>query len=159
MEFDAQGFLQAKLAPRTRTVSVPALAEWFGGDTEQAMWLVRSLTANELAKINEAEARNRREGALLEAISSGSRSEIVEEMQHALGRGKDTRPDLARRLEMLTLGSVEPECSEELAVRLAEKYPVQFFELTNAVLDLTGRGSESEKKQEGSGAIQKSEPA
>ena len=159
MAFDANRFLQAKLSARTRTVKVPALAEWFGDDADKAEWIVRGLSANELAKVNEAEARNRRADALAEAMTDGSRSEIVKELQYALGRGKDTRPDLARRLEMLTLGSVEPKCLEEVAVRLAEKFPTQFFELTNAVLELTGRGSETEKKSPSSGETKKSKPA
>ena len=153
--FDASKFLQAKLSARTRAVKVPALAEWFGEDPDQAEWVVRGLSANELAKVNEAELRNRRADALADAITDGARSEIVEELQHALGRGKDTRPDLARRLEMLTLGSVEPECVLEVAVRLAEKFPTQFFELTNAVLELTGRGSEVAKKPKPSGGTAK----
>ena len=159
MPFDSESFMQSKLVPRSRGVQVPALAAWFGGEADSAVWTVRGLTANELAKVNEADARNRRESALVEAIASGSRSEIVAEMQTALGRSKDTRPDLARRLEMLTLGSVEPECSEDVAVRLADKFPTQFFELTNAVLELTGRGSEAEKKPPASGETKKSKPA
>ena len=158
-EFDRSGFLQAKLSARVRDVLVPELAEWFtGGDASAAHWTVRGLTANELAKVNEAETRNRRESALVEALASGSRAEIVEEMQHALGRGKDTRPDLARRLEMLVHGAIEPTCDEELAVKLAEAFPTQFFQLTNAILELPGRGSAAEKKPIDSGETQKSAP-
>lgn len=156
--FDAQAFMQAGLVPRTRAVRVPALAEWFGGDAAGAEWVVRGITANELARVNEAELRNRRESALVEALAAGNRTEIIQEMQDVLGRGRNTAPDLARRLELLTLGSVEPECDEEFAVRLAETFPVQFFELTNAVLALTGQGSEAKKKPNSSGDSPKSEP-
>lgn len=157
--FNASGFMQAKLTPRTNSVPVPALADWFGGDAASAAWTVRGLTGNELARVNEAEQRNRKESALIEALADGSKSEIVGEMQRVLGRTNDTQPDIARRLELLTLGSVDPECSEELAVRLCERYPVAFYELTNAVLELTGRGSETEKKPVPSTETRKSAPA
>jgi len=157
MPFDAKAFAQAKLAPRTRAVPVPDLAGWFE-EGEEPVWVVRSLSANEIAKIREAETRNKREAALLEAITQGSKSEIVRELQATLGRGPDTRPDLARRLETLALGSLEPACSEELAVRLGQHFPVTLYQLTDAIMELSGRGSDVEKKPESSGETQKSAP-
>jgi len=153
MPFNDQAFMQAKLVARQRAISVPVLSDWF--EDEEPKWVVRGLTANELAKVNEAERRNKRESALIDALADANRQEIISEMQRALGRGRDTMPDLARRLELLTLGSVAPECSEELAVKMAEKFPVQFFELTNAVLELTGQGSDAEKKPDLSTGNQK----
>jgi len=158
MPFDAKAFMQARLTARTRAVGVPTLRRWFGQD-DRPIWKVRGLTANELAKVNDAERRNKREAALLDALSDGTRAEIVKEIQHALGRSDDTMPDLARRLEMLIAGSVEPVCSEDMAVKIAEKFPVQFYELTNIILDLTGQGSDVSKKPEPSTDEQTSVPA
>ena len=144
MAFDVKKFEQARLVPRSKTVAVDELKEWFCGDP--AEWSVRGLTANEIARANEAELNNRRVSAIAEAIANGSRKEIVDEIMAATGRGKGTQPDLARRLAILEMGSVEPECSEEMAVKLGQTFPTQFFLLTNAILELTGLGSEVEKK-------------
>jgi hypothetical protein len=57
----------------------------------------------------------------------------------------------------MVAGSVEPACSMELAVRLAEHYPVIFFQLSNRILELTGQGSDAEKKPPSSGPIPESE--
>jgi hypothetical protein len=117
-----------------------------------------SKRANEIVKADAAKAALQREGALLEALASGAHGKIVAELQSVLGRGDDVQPDLARRIEILVAGSVEPVCETALAVRLAEHFPVVFFQLTNAILTLTGRGSDVEKKPRSSGPIPVSAP-
>ncbi len=50
---DLQKFLAAALAPRQETVAVPELAAWFAPDAP-AVWVLRGLSAAELARANEA---------------------------------------------------------------------------------------------------------
>lgn len=145
MGFDAGKFSSAKLAPRTQDVPVPDLAAWFGDD--KPVWTVRGLTGNEVAKARQASESRRRESAFAAALANGSKSELIAEVQAAIGRGDDVEPDLARRLEMLTLGSVEPACTLDVAVRLAEHFPTTFYQLTDRILQLTGLGSDVQKKQ------------
>jgi hypothetical protein len=144
MAFDYKGFEQARLVPRSKKIPVEELAEWFCDGP--AVWEVRGLTANEIARANEAEVNNRRVSAITEAIASGSRKDIVEEIRAATGKTTETRPDLARRLSLLELGSVEPQCSEEMAVKLGQSFPTQFYLLTNTILELTGQGADVRKK-------------
>lgn len=157
MGFDAQAFARAGLAQRTQDVSVPDLAPWFGDD--KPVWRVRGLTGNEVAKSRQAAETRSREAALAEALSSGTHAELVAELQHALGRSDSIEPDLARRMEMLVFGSVEPACALETAVRMADYFPTTFYALTNAILTLTGLGSEVGKKRTSSSATPASETA
>ena len=70
----------------------------------------------------------------------------------------ETPADIAKRLEWLVLASVDPPCTLDLAVRLCETFPIEFYQLTNKIYELTGRG-QVPGKQPPSGEIPKSEPA
>ena len=140
MGFDKQAFLQTSFTDRTEEVSVPDLAPWFGGDREAAVWVVRGLTGAELAAVNEAAERARDLGAIVEGLVSPERREKVDAIRALLGIRGDTPADLVKRLEMAALGSVEPKIETDLAIRLAENYPVEFFLITNAITRLTGQG-------------------
>ncbi len=150
MAFNAAAFAAAPLSHRQETVPVPDLAPWFEGDAAPT-WTVRGLTGNELAKADAARDRLKREAALAAALVSGSQREVAEAVQEALGRTDATEPDFARRLELVTLGSVEPACTLDTVVRLAEHFPVVFYQLSNKILELSGRGSDAEKKPSDSG--------
>lgn len=156
MGFAADRFVSARAQARTESIAVPDLKDWFEPD-EPPVWVVRGLSANDLVRADAAKESRRRESALVEALQSGAHGEIVRNLQAVLGRGDEVEPDMARRVEILVAGSVDPACSVELAVRLGEHFPVVFFQLTNAILTLTGRGSDVEKKPQPSGPTPPSE--
>jgi hypothetical protein len=65
----------------------------------------------------------------------------VADARKALGlAGKETPGEIAKRLEMLAMASVEPAISLQVAVKLAENFPVEFYQLTNEITELTGMG-------------------
>ena len=134
---------------------VPELAEWFGED--KAVWRVRGLSANEIQRSADAKIRLTRESALVDALSSGSRQDMAEELARVLGRkADDVEPEVGRRMELLIAGSVEPICNLELAGKLADAFPIPFINITNAILSLTGQGAEAKKKPTASGKTQAS---
>jgi hypothetical protein len=96
--------------------------------------------------------------ALAAALISGTAGEVLKETQRALGRSSDVEPDIAKRMELLAACSVDPVCDLELAVKLAEFAPVQFYHLTNQILVLSGQGPVQAKKRRGSGGTPPSEP-
>jgi hypothetical protein len=157
MAFDSKKFLKTKFAPRTAEVSVKDLAPFFP-EGAKAIWKVRGLTGHELGRANEAADRSRNVLGILEGIISQSSKEQTEAVKNLLGVGGTTPPDIAKRIELLLLGSVEPVCTQDLAVRLCETYPIEFFQITNMILKLTGQGSMPGKPMP-SGAIPKSENA
>ena len=158
MGFNKKAFLGAKLTPRIEVVPVPDLAAFFP-EGEKPLWTVRGLTGQELGRANEAATKNKLIGATLEALSVMAESEQISALKQALGVGKDVPDDIARRIELLTVGSVDPECNQELAVRVCEKFPVEFYALTNKITELTGRGHVEAKKSKPSGETQASAPA
>jgi hypothetical protein len=139
MAFNASKFEQAQLVARTEKVSVPGLAAFFD-EGEEPIWVVRGLTAGELYHAAEAKARQTDTSNLLSALSNSS--DAVEAMRKVLGLTKDTPGEIVKRLEMLVLGSVVPKIELAVAVKLGEKFPVEFMQLTNEIVTLTGKGAE-----------------
>lgn len=157
MSFDVKKFLKAKFTHRIEGVPVPDLAAYFP-EGIKPVWKVRGLTGQELGQANEAAARNTTILAILEGIASRMSKEQTQAVKELIGVGGSTPQDVAKRLEQLMIGSVDPVCTQDLAVRLCEVYPVEFWELTNTIVRLTGLG-QMPGKQEPSGETPKSAPA
>ncbi len=158
MAFDTKRFLKAKLAPRTADVPVPDLASFFG-EGEPAVWTVRGLTGQEIGRANEAAARNKLVASTLEAIAGMSATEQIAEIKQALGLAAGVPENIAKRIEYLTIGSVSPAITQEVAVRLCETFPIAFYDLTNKIQELTGQGAVERKKSTPSGGTPASGPA
>ena len=154
---DLNAFRNTELSQRLETIKVPELRPFFA-EGEEPIWTVRGLTANEIFKADGAKMAQSRASALAEAITSGSRDEIIKEVQAALGQSGDVQPETARRLEMLVSGSVDPVVTIQDSVRLAEHFPTVFIQLTNAILKLSGRGADAKKKPTTSGETPASKP-
>lgn len=138
MPFDAAAFEQAEAKPRTQRVPVPALAAFYAPG-EEPVWEVRGLTASELHHASEAKQRQAAMLVALEALAS--QKERVSALRSALGLDTAATPgEIAKRQQMLVSGSVSPVCSETLAVKLSETFPIEFLLLTNAIVELTGQG-------------------
>ena len=158
MAFDQKRFLKTKMEARTEDISVPDLSAFFL-DGEPIIWTVRGLTGQELGRANEAAAKNKLVAATMDALAGMSAREQIEEIKNALGLGGNVPDDIAKRIEYLTAGSVKPAITLEVAVKLCETYPVEFYELTNAIIRLTGKGFVETKKLKPSSETQESEPA
>lgn len=158
MSFDLQKFQQTHFKPRTAAVPVKDLAAYFAEGMEP-VFSVRGLTGTELAQVNEAVTRNRNRAAIAEGLLSKEQSKQIEAVRDLLGIGCAVPDDLARRLEMLVLGSVEPKIDSPTAVRLAEAFPIEFYALTNKITELTGLGSEPGKLKPSSESRKSSSPS
>lgn len=151
MSFDTKKFLKEKFVLREEEVAVPDMAAFFPGG-EKAVWKVRGLTGQELGRANEAVEKNRNVAAILEGIMSAAGKEKTEAVKSMIGLSAGQTPsDIVKRIEHLVLGSVDPVCSQEMAVKICEAWPVPFFELTNTIMKLSGQG-QMPGKQKPSGA-------
>ena len=137
MAFREVAFNSATFVHRTEAVAVPGLADWFDGEP---VWTVRGLTAHEFARCVEAAEKRNTSGALMEALMAGSKTEKVRELREALALTEETPAEISKRLEMLRIGSVDPAISHDMAVKLAEVFAIEFYQLTNVVTRLTGQG-------------------
>lgn len=140
--FDDKAFMRAKFAPRTAQIPVPGLQPFFKDDAPP-VWIVRNLTGDELAKSMEAVSNKKGIDTIIQALSTQSAQ--IEEIRTSLGIGDDVATELVKRLEQLVIASVEPVIDKPLAVKLSENYPVEFYQLTNEIIKLTGLGADLKK--------------
>ena len=139
MSFDVKKFSKEKFTARTEAVPVPDLKAFFPED-EAPLWRVRGLTGQELGRAAEASARNKNMAAILEGLTGEAAKEKSAALKDLLGLGGNTPEDVAKRLEHLTMASVDPACTIDLSVRLCETFPIEFYQLTNKIMELTGMG-------------------
>jgi len=151
MGFNADKFQRAQYEPRIQTVELPALAEYFG-EGEAPEFTVRGLSASELQMARDAGARQKNVDAVVKAIAS--QKDQVDSIRKALGMSSDTPGEVVRRLEMLVLGCVVPKLDHASAAKLAQVCPVEFYDLTNRITELTGQGSSRVKPQPSSPATE-----
>lgn len=147
MGFNSTKFAKQQFEPREDDVEVPALAPWFDAsetaEPPRHLWRVRGLTGPEFATMMNAATKTQNLGSIIEAIGS---SEVKkEELKSLLGFGDDSPPDIMKRLEQIVLGSVEPKIDSSTAVKLANTFPIEFYQITNKITALTGLGMDLKK--------------
>ena len=157
MAFDAGKFERAEFKPRTQRVPVPSLAAFFG-DGEDAVFEVRGLSAAEMHTAMEAKQRQATMQTVVDALSASP--EKVAELRKALGLdGNATPGEVAKRQQMLCLGSVSPKIEEHISAKISEVFPVECFTLTNTITELTGQGFDLVKPAAASRKAPASTPA
>ena len=140
---DIQKFLNASFSAREAEISVPELKDFFPKG-EKPVWKVRGLNAAEVARSREATDKAEQMKALVAAMAGdGDKAKAIRD---SLGLSDSEVPgDISRRIEMLSAGSVSPALGSEkrdVAVRLAEAFPITFYTITNKIQELTGQGAE-----------------
>ena len=156
--FDAKKFLKTKFIPRTEEVPVPDLKDFFP-EGVKPVWIVRGLTGQEIGRANEAPENFRKMGAIMEGLTSQISKENAEAIKKLIGMGADAVvDDTAKRISYLTVGSVDPPCSLDLAVHLCTHFPGEFIMLSNSIRTLSTLGHVP-GKQTPSGETPKSAPA
>ena len=109
---------------------------------------------SEIASAMEASQKHQNIDAIIRAIASNQ--DQIAELKRAVGVSTDTPSEIIKRLEQLVQCSVDPVITLDVAVRLAEVRPIEFYTLTNEIPKLTGLGMDV-KKPKASGTTQKSE--
>ena len=152
MAFKKQDFISALYEQRFSEVPVPDLQPFFEDD-DKPVWKVRGLTGQELGRANDAADRNKKISSVVEGVLSDNPKKIAKAVRQVID--PDTPQDIAKRLEHIITGSVDPECDLTLALKICECFPIEFFAITNEILKLTGQG-QLPGKPKPSGKIQKS---
>ncbi len=144
MNFDIKKFEAANFKDRVESVPVPRLTQFFsdkGKKKATPAWKVRGLTGEESAIAKQAVSENKNIDAILQAIGSKGKKDLVEGIKELAGLSSDNVPDeLVQRYSWLENGSVDPVCSHEMAMKLAQNFPEDFYLLTNKIMQLTGMG-------------------
>ncbi len=126
--FDTKAFMKKKYEHRTQEIELKGL------DT---VIRVRGLTGEELGKVNSIVANRGGLEAIVNAIAQG---ETAEAFKVATGLNEDMPEDGVKRIEYLKMGTVEPEITQEIAVKMYRVCPVDVYKATNAILRMTGQG-------------------
>ena len=138
MSFDSQKFMTIDFKDRIESVPVPRLKKFFEGDP---VWKVRGLTGLESAIAKKAAQDNKSISAIIDAIGTKRKQEMIDGIKELTGIGDDKVPDeLVQRYSWIEQGSVDPECDHDLAMALARNFPEDFYHLTNRIMALTGAG-------------------
>ena len=158
---DLTKFMAANFAQREAIIDVPELKDFFDKD-EKPTWTVRAMTAAELGRAKETASEGMSSLRSLISALSGSDADKASAIREAAGLSDEAVPqDVAQRIEFLVSASVSPQIKGEqrdIAVRLAEHFPTTFYQLTNKILELTGKGSELGKRRP-SGKTKESAPS
>jgi hypothetical protein len=144
MGFNAEKFLNAKMQPRTADVPVPGMASWFDGE-EKPAWKVRGITGQELGQAKQAVENRKDIAALVAGIIGGQSAEKAEAARKIMNIDDTVPANVALRIHLVKLGSVDPVADEDLAVKLCTCYPVEFEMIGKKILELTGQGQEPGK--------------
>jgi len=136
--FDKQKFMDAKFSPRNKNIDVPGLAPFFDPG-EKPVWVIKGLTADEVSKCNDASSKNKNIASIVEALSSkADQSEAIKEL---LGVNPSVHSEVAKRMEYLVIGSVTPAIDLDVAVKIANVAPIEFF-IATEIMTLTGMGQQ-----------------
>lgn len=139
MAFNEKKFMRQNFTPRTKDVKVPDMKDFFD-DGSEPVFHVRGLTGPELARVHEAVDKHRDLAGLIDGLLSGQSQEKIEAIRTSLGITDDIPAEIARRLEMITIGSLNPAISLDVAVKLCDVYPIEFYSITTVISELTGKG-------------------
>lgn len=140
MAFDTKKFETTTFKDRVADVPVPRLAAFFD-KKEKPVWIVRGITGPESAQAKQAVQNNQNIEAVLKAIGSKKKKDIVDGVKELMKLDSEKVPDeLVLRYAWLKFGSVKPVCSHELAMSLALNFSEDFYALTNKIMGLTGMG-------------------
>jgi hypothetical protein len=141
MSFDKKGFMQTKFERRTQAEPVPELKAWFDKD-EKPVWRVQMLTGMELGIANVIAAKQNVEQGILEGILSGYSTQTKDAIKKLMFKDENLHPeDIAKRIEHLRFGSVDPVCDYDLALKLCKRFPIVFLRITNVISLISGIGA------------------
>lgn len=159
MGFDVKAFSKAKLQLREKDVLLTdTLLKDFFGDGEEHVWKVRALTGYELGYINESNNKAKTIADLVGLLASRYSPEIADSLREVLGLDPKVTPEeTSKRLETLVIGSVDPVCTMDLAIKVCHYFAIEFKLLTDWIWLLTGQGS-VQGKPPGSGETPPAEP-
>lgn len=147
MPFDLSKFAAADFIPRTRDVEAHTLAPFFG-EGERPIFRVRSITGDELARVQEEVEKNKAARKALTQMAASASQEVADAVRVLLAgvKNRESTPDAwIHTLNLVYTALVEPKLEYSQLVRLATFFPVEMALLRNTALELLGMGHDAKK--------------
>jgi hypothetical protein len=167
MTFEINKFMSDKYQAPTRDIKIrnKNLKAYFSNGSD--VWKVRGLTAKELARTRAAAEKYQNRQDIITAITSGQKTERTKAWAEFLSIASETPEDFAKRVETLLIGSIDPELENkktrvseiEFVLKFSQYFPVEFYDITNQIYELTGIGGVVPGKSRPSGKTEKFEGA
>lgn len=139
---DIERLVSMPLTPREEKVPVPQLACLFP-DGEEPVWIVRGLTGEEMARVEEESQRHSIMRAVIQVMNNAAHAkgnELVEAIERLVGYGPDVPESLCRQHGQLVYGSVYPKIDRPTAVKLSQGVPAIMRLLREVIKNLTEQG-------------------
>lgn len=153
--FDLEAFRKARFSTREDTITLPELEKAGFGD---GVLRLRGLTAEDIARANEAADRSKVLVGLVDKLAGGPKEKVAAILE-GIGFGENVPVTLAKRIQHVLMGVIEPELTQEDVVRFADAYPIEFNQVAQKILELTGLGKVAEVKRKPSGKTRASRTA
>lgn len=156
MAFNIDQFRNAVFQTRTSKVSVPGLKSFFADD-ETPEIEIRNLTGSEILQARGDVDQNILARKAVAEIGTDD-SEIAAAVRTILGGSTISAPDKqVEYLTFVTLGVVNPTLSRSDAVKMSQHNPIEFMDLAQSIMRLSGLGSVEKGKSIPSGKTTGSE--
>ena len=141
MTFDVKAFMETNFIPREAEVEIvePELKNFFNSEDKQ-VWFVKGLTGPQLGRAEAIAVASEDLKKMIEGLLSRRSKDKAEAIQKLAGLSEDLPVDIAKRIEHLVMGSVVPEVDHQLAVKLCDTFPVEFYLVTTKIAEISGKG-------------------
>lgn len=138
-DFDMALFASTKFEHRTAEISVPEMKDFYPAGVKPTLE-VRGLTGEEISVAEFEVAINQQ--ANREFSDSSVGEEIIKAIKTLtrISGGESTPDNHVKMLNFVRMGLVNPKLSQELVIKFATVYPVEFRMAYMKITELTGRG-------------------
>jgi len=149
--FNLEGFRQTTFKPRESVMTLDAFKKVGLGDGKIK---VRGLTALDIAKADEESQIKKAKIAsnMITQLAGGSSKEKVAVLLEGVGISDNVPELLAKRHAHVVMGVVEPKLDLSDVVKMGDTFPIEFSQIANKILELTGLGQQAEVKLQPSGS-------
>lgn len=144
MAFQIDKFTTAKWQDRITIVPVPELKEFFD-EGDELTWTLKCISASEVATARDHVKNSRNKEDLINSLFKHNIPDnLLNELKEKAGikrtDGK-VHKEVIFRKAILMAASVNPTCSETMALILGERFPETFDRLANEAFELIGLGA------------------
>ena len=146
--FDIEGLRSTTFTPRESTLTLDAFKKAGLGD---GVIKVRGLTACEISQSDEASQKGELLSDIVLKLADSSGKKQAAALLEGVGISDDVPSALKKRYEHIVFGVVEPKLVLSDVVKIGDTFPIEFNQIANKILELTGLGQQAEKKPRTSG--------
>ena len=139
--FNVDKFMNSSFVPREEEIKLGDEFKPFFPDGEPCVIKVRGLSGVELAQVHNAVDKHKNLAGLVEGLLSDVDAVKLGALKQAIGIEKGTPAETAKRIELFVRGVISPpKPTPALAAKFCEKFPIDFYHITNKISRLTGEG-------------------